>query len=69
MARFEDLTRGARVKGILPDRAVIVVDVERHGSPVDQTGVSMVAKYDFAVNAAMKPTKVREDPLPLETNR
>jgi superfamily II DNA or RNA helicase len=31
MARLEDLTRGAAVKGILPDGLVTVVDVEWHG--------------------------------------
>ncbi len=34
MARFEDLTRGAAVKGILPDRLVIIVDIKWHGSDV-----------------------------------
>ena len=32
MARLEDLTRGASVKGILPDRLVKVLDVKWHGS-------------------------------------
>jgi superfamily II DNA or RNA helicase len=34
MARLEDLTRGAAVKGILPDGLVTVVDVKWHGSGV-----------------------------------
>ena len=34
MARLEDLTRGAAVKGILPDCPVTVVDVKWHGSAV-----------------------------------
>lgn len=34
MARLEDLTRGATVKGILPDCLVIIVDVKWHGSTV-----------------------------------
>ncbi|MGH7965355.1 MAG: hypothetical protein ACRERD_26685, partial [Candidatus Binatia bacterium] len=34
MARLEDLTRGASVKGILPDGLVTVVDVQWHGSAV-----------------------------------
>jgi superfamily II DNA or RNA helicase len=34
MARLEDLTRGAAVKGILPDSLVTVVDVKWHGSSV-----------------------------------
>ncbi len=34
MARFEDLTRGAAVKGILPDSLVTVVDVKWYGSAV-----------------------------------
>ena len=34
MARLEDLTRGASVKGILPDHLVTVVDVSWHGSSV-----------------------------------
>jgi superfamily II DNA or RNA helicase len=34
MARLEDLTRGATVKGILPDRLVTIVDVKWHGSTV-----------------------------------
>ncbi len=34
MARLEDLTRGAQVKGILPDCLVTVVDVQWHGSAV-----------------------------------
>ena len=34
MARPEDLTRGAAVKGILPDSLVTVVDVKWHGSSV-----------------------------------
>ncbi len=34
MARLENLTRGASVKGILPDRLVTVVDVTWHGSSV-----------------------------------
>ena len=32
MARLEDLTKGALVRGVLGDRAVKVVDVEWHGS-------------------------------------
>jgi hypothetical protein len=34
MARLEDLTRGAAVKGIVPESLVTVVDVEWHGSAV-----------------------------------
>ena len=34
MARLEDLTRGAAVKGILPDSLVTVVDVKWYGSAV-----------------------------------
>src|SRR5207249_3145931 len=34
MARLEDLTRGAAVKGVLPDGLVTVVDVKWHGSTV-----------------------------------
>jgi len=34
MARLEDLTRGASVKGILPDSLITVVDVKWHGSAV-----------------------------------
>jgi superfamily II DNA or RNA helicase len=34
MARLEDLTRGASVRGILPDGLVTVVDVKWHGSSV-----------------------------------
>ncbi len=34
MARFEDLTRGAVVKGVLPDSLVTVVDVKWYGSAV-----------------------------------
>lgn len=34
MARLEDLTRGASLKGILPDSLVTVVDVKWHGSAV-----------------------------------
>ncbi|WP_447973915.1 hypothetical protein [Nitrospira sp. Kam-Ns4a] len=34
MARLEDLTRGATVQGILPDRLVTIVDVKWHGSTV-----------------------------------
>lgn len=34
MARLEDLTRGASVKGILPDALVTVVDLKWHGSSV-----------------------------------
>lgn len=34
MARLEDLTRSATVKGILPDRLVTTVDVKWHGSTV-----------------------------------
>ncbi len=34
MARLEELTRGASVKGILPDAIVTVVDVKWHGSSV-----------------------------------
>jgi SNF2 family DNA or RNA helicase len=34
MARLEDLTRGAAVKGILPEGLVTVVDVKWHGSTV-----------------------------------
>ncbi|MBZ0154913.1 MAG: DUF3883 domain-containing protein [Alphaproteobacteria bacterium] len=34
MARLEELTRGASVKGILPDSFVTVVDVKWHGSAV-----------------------------------
>ncbi len=32
MARLEDLTRGAQIKGILPDGLVTVVDVQWHGA-------------------------------------
>src|SRR5438270_11093413 len=31
MARLEELTRGATVKGILPDALITVVDVQWHG--------------------------------------
>ena len=34
MARLEELTRGATVKGVLPDSLVTVVDVKWHGSSV-----------------------------------
>ncbi|WP_338826551.1 helicase-related protein [Neomoorella thermoacetica] len=34
MARLEDLTRGAAVKGILPDCLVTVVDIKWHGNTV-----------------------------------
>ena len=34
MARLEDLTRGATIKGILPDQLVTVVDVKWYGSNV-----------------------------------
>jgi hypothetical protein len=34
MARLEDLTRGASVKGVLPDGLVTIVDVQWHGSEV-----------------------------------
>ena len=34
MARLEELTRGASIKGILPDSLVTVVDVKWHGSAV-----------------------------------
>jgi len=34
MARLEDLTRDASVRGILPDRLVTVVDIKWHGSNV-----------------------------------
>ena len=34
MARLEELTRGATVKGILPDHLITVVDVAWHGSSV-----------------------------------
>lgn len=32
MARLEDLTQGALVRGVLADRAVRVVDLDWHGS-------------------------------------
>jgi hypothetical protein len=32
MARLEDLTRGAQVKGLVPDGAVTILDVKWHGS-------------------------------------
>jgi len=34
MARLEDLARGALVKGILPEEAITVVDVQWHGTTV-----------------------------------
>jgi hypothetical protein len=34
MARLEDITRGASVKGVLPDGLVTIVDVKWHGSDV-----------------------------------
>ena len=34
MARLEDLTRDASVKGVLPDGLVTVVDIKWHGSAV-----------------------------------
>jgi len=34
MARLEELTRGASVKGVLPDGLVTIVDVTWHGSDV-----------------------------------
>jgi ERCC4-related helicase len=37
MARLEELTRGASVKGILPDSFVTVVDVKWHGQVVELT--------------------------------
>ncbi|MGH3644338.1 MAG: hypothetical protein ACRDUX_35570 [Mycobacterium sp.] len=32
MARLEEITKGAAVKGVLPDQSVSVVDVQWHGS-------------------------------------
>ncbi|MGB5632840.1 MAG: hypothetical protein WBM44_03720 [Waterburya sp.] len=32
--RLEDLTKGATVKGILPDRVITVIDTQWHGSDV-----------------------------------
>ncbi len=32
--RLEDLTRGATVRGILPDRVITVIDTQWHGSDV-----------------------------------
>ena len=34
MARLEELTRGATVKGVLPESLVTIVDVKWHGSSV-----------------------------------
>jgi hypothetical protein len=34
MARLEELTRGAAVKGVLPEAVVSVVDVKWHGEVV-----------------------------------
>ena len=34
MARLEDLTHGASVKGIMPDSLVTIVDVKWHASAV-----------------------------------
>src|SRR6267378_895022 len=34
MAKLEELTRGAWVKGVLPDASVNVVDVQWHGTSV-----------------------------------
>jgi superfamily II DNA or RNA helicase len=34
MARLEDLTRGASLKGILPNQTVTIIDVQWHGSDV-----------------------------------
>jgi superfamily II DNA or RNA helicase len=34
MARLEELTRGASLKGILPSQTVIIIDVQWHGSDV-----------------------------------
>ena len=34
MSRLEDLTRGAQVRGVLPDATVTVLDVKWHGSSV-----------------------------------
>ena len=34
VARLEELTKGAAVKGVLPDQTVTVVDVQWHGSAV-----------------------------------
>ena len=34
MARLEDLTRGATVRGILPNASVSAVDIQWHGSDV-----------------------------------
>lgn len=42
MARLEDLTRGASVKGILPDSLVTVVDVKWHGSAVVDSPIKML---------------------------
>ncbi|MEY2985283.1 MAG: hypothetical protein RLZZ568_1900, partial [Cyanobacteriota bacterium] len=34
MVRLEDLTRGASLKGILPNQVVTVIDIQWHGSDV-----------------------------------
>jgi len=34
MARLEEITRGATLKGVMADRVITVVDVKRHGSSV-----------------------------------
>jgi len=34
MARLEDLTAGARVRGLIPEHATTVVQVQWHGSDV-----------------------------------
>jgi superfamily II DNA or RNA helicase len=45
MARLEDVTRGAQVKGILPDGLVTVVDVQWHGSAVIEVTYKDVAGH------------------------
>jgi len=37
MARLEELSRGASIKGILPDGLVTIVDVRWHGQVVELT--------------------------------
>ena len=38
MAKLEDLTRGAAVKGVLPDCLVTVIDVKWYGSAAVELG-------------------------------
>jgi acetylornithine deacetylase/succinyl-diaminopimelate desuccinylase-like protein len=64
MARLEDLTRGAAVKGVLPDTLVTVVNAARPGRDASQIAEEVIAHLSGLVGAKVTITLEIQAELP-----